>query len=190
MESAARMCAIVTGSVAGLCGLVNLSWWFNTRFAAYSGYAVMFTAFMTGFIGFFVMFGMILSRTGGRQPTVGQAVSAALVWRMPARLLLLVGLGIILASAIAGGVHADAQVGKWGIDTPYGWHNCHWPLTANHDSEHTCVRHERYLAVQHATDRIFVAFGIGLLTIDCLAFTTLSRMPRPTRRAAVRDGRA
>ncbi len=80
-----------------------------------------------------------------------------------------------------GAVDAQATTGGWGIYDPYGWHHCHWPLSTDRNARHMCVSHDRYLAVQKATDRIFVAFGIGFLTIDCLVFATLSRTPRDAR---------
>ena len=183
MDIAARVGAIVTGSVALVCGLVNLSWWIDPRFGAYSSFAVMFTAFMVGFIGWFAMVGLLLAQGLNRRrltpmDAIGIAGPVLRVWRTPLRLLLLVALGIALATAVAGAKAGNAVTGPWGIDAPYGWHNCHWPLTANHDTEHMCVSHARYVAVDKATNRGFVAFGIGGLTIACIVFTTLACTPR------------
>ena len=157
MERLARVCAIVTGSVALLCGLVNLSWWIDPQFGAYSSFAVMFTAFMTGFIGWIAMVGLLLERGGGwRRLTPMEAVGIASpvlrVWRRPLRLLLLVALGIALATAVAGARAGDAVTGPWGIDEPYGWHNCHWPLTANHDTR-AHVREPRTLCRGRQSDQ-------------------------------------
>ena len=189
MESAARVCAIITGSVAFACGVVNLSWWLDPRWGAYTSGALSPAAFLTGFLGFFVMFLMLADRAFGRKRRASQGEIASLVWRTAPRRLL-VGLAIVLASAIVGAVDAQAQTGGWGIDDPYGWHHCHWPLSMNHNTQHRCVSHERYLVVQKETDRIFAAFGIGFLTIDCLAFATLSRLPRPTRKGLIPDASA
>jgi hypothetical protein len=52
------------------------------------------------------------------------------------------------------------------------------------------VSHEHYLLVDHATDRIFVAFGIGMLTIECILFTTLAATARPLRKREVGVARA
>ncbi len=188
MDNVVRVCAIVTGSLAGLCGLVNLSWWADTGFAAYSGYAVMITACGIGFLGWFVMFGMLLMRASQsklRSRTdfvITAAPVVARVWRKPARLLLLVALAIIVATAVAGARAGEAVTGQWNIDDPYGWHHCHWPLTADHDTQHMCVSHERYLAVDHANNRLFVAGGIGALALECVVFTTLAGASRASRR--------
>jgi len=64
-------------------------------------------------------------------------------------------------------------------DAPAG---CHWPLTANHDTEHLCVSHARWLEVNLETAHIFVRFGVLYLIVDCAAFTTLSRSPRRPRK--------
>jgi hypothetical protein len=189
MDSAARVCAIITGSTALLCGLVSLSWWFDAGWTVYSVGAVAPISFLIGFVGFFVMFVMLVRRVGGRKPSIGQSEFLSLVRREAPRRLL-VALAIVMASAIIGAVHAQVQTGGWGIYDPYGWHHCHWPLTTNHNSEHMCVSHARYLEVQKATDRIFVAFGLGMLSIDCLAFTILSRTPRPDRRTLLEHARA
>lgn len=188
MGNAARVCAIVTGSVAGLCGLVNLSWWIDTRFAGDSVRAVMLTTWLIGFPGWFVMLGIVVSqgRQSGRWLTRSEVAGAVapglLAWRRASRMLLLLGLGIVLAFAIAGASAGQRAAGVWTVDPPYDWHNCHWPLSTDHGSVHTCVSYERYLAVSHATDRIFLEFGIGGLVIECIVFTTLAGSLRSSRR--------
>jgi hypothetical protein len=94
---------------------------------------------------------------------------------------LLVVLAGLLASAIVGASRASATAGEWGTDPPYSWHHCHWPLVTDHGSVHSCVSHARWLEVDHATARIFAAFAMGLLSIDCLVLTTLSRLPTTDR---------
>ncbi|MDX6479811.1 MAG: hypothetical protein QOG85_321 [Gaiellaceae bacterium] len=189
MDNAARVCAFVTGSVAGLCGLVNLSWWVDARFAGYSVYAVMVTSFLIGFVAWFVMLGLLVSlglRSGRRQTRweAARAVAPALlIWRKPSRLLLLLGLVIVLATALAGASAGDKVAGVWGTSKPYSWHSCHWPLYTDHNSVHMCVSHARYVAVDHATSRGFVGFGIAGLVIECLVFTTLAGATRSSRRA-------
>jgi hypothetical protein len=184
MGRLAGVCAIVTGSVAVLAGLVNLSWWVNPQFGAYSSYAVMFTAFMVGFLGWFVMFGMLVYHArDSRSRRDASAKVLALVPGAATRLLVIgLVLALVFAPAVVGAVDGNAQTGGWGIDQPYGWHHCHWPLTTDHDSKHLCVSHERYLAVDKGTNRTFVAFGIGMLAIDTLVFTLLSRAPRSKAR--------
>jgi hypothetical protein len=186
MNGAARVCAIITASVAFACGLASLSWWVDPWLAAHASGAVSAVAWMTGFLGFVVMFGMLLTRTGGKRNGFGQKEAFALVRsKTPRRLLL--ALAIVVANAALIGVAATVKTGQWGIYDPYGWRHCHWPLSANHNSEHMCVSHTRYLEVQHAHDWIDFAFGTVFLTIDCLAFTTLARTPRPPRAQVARD---
>lgn len=190
VDSVARVGAIVTGSLAGLCGLVNLSWWFDTRFAAYSSYAVLFTAFLTGLLAFFVAFGMLLSRVWETRrrfdPTrdLRVAIAVARVWRKPSRLLVLVLLGVLLVPAIVGGMRGSTAAGVWETSPPFSWHHCHWPLYTNHGTVHACVSHERWVTVEQGINRIFVAGGIILLTADFVLFTTLAYGPRPAPKPA------
>jgi hypothetical protein len=183
MDNAARVCAIITGSVAFACGLVSLTWWIDPEIGAHTSGALSAISFMTGFLGFAVMFVMLVARTGGKRNGAAQREFFSLVWTTAPRRLRL-GLAIVLANAVLIGMVAFAQNGQWGIYDPYGWHHCPWPLSANHNTEHMCVTHARYLEAQHAGDWMDFAFGTLFLTIDCLAFTTLARTPRGRPRSA------
>ena len=188
MSGPARICAIVTGSVAFACATVSASWWFAPGFGEFSAFAVAFIAFMTGFLGFFLMFGLVYERLQDRDGELRRADVAALVWKRTPELLK-IWLAVAVAAAVLGAVVGAAKAGQWESGAPYSYRNCHWPLYTNHDTEHMCVGHDRWLTVKFSTDRIFLAFGVGFLAVDCLVLTALSRSPRPARRRIRRSVR-
>jgi len=180
MDGPARFCAIVTGSVASLCVAVSLSWWFDPAFGQFSAFAVAFIAFLTGFLGFFVMFGMAYVR--GRDFTRTDFFNP--VKARPRRLRNWLALLALVAVVTAG--FAWNQEGQWSAAAPYTEApGCHWPLYANHDTEHMCVSHSRWLTVKSADDRIFFGFGVIFLVVDTAAFTAISRQPRHDRKRAM-----
>jgi len=172
MDSAARACAIFSGAVASLCIAVSLTWWLDPGFGESTAFAVGFIAAMSAFVGFFVMFGMGLSC--GREFTRTDFFNRLKV--TPRRLrnfLVFVGaLGVATAAV------AWSQKGQWDAAAPYTEGACHWPLYANHDTDHECVSHSRWLAVKISDDRVMLGFGIVFLVVDCAAFTMISRYPR------------
>ena len=181
MTDVTRLGAIAAGTAAVVFGAVDLSWWFSARWYAFS-VGVGALAFLIGLVGFFATFGLLISRLPRRKSrAIPVDVLGRVLRRVPLRLLVV--LAVLLASAIVGASHASAAAGKWGTDPAYSWHHCPWPLTTNHGSVHACVSHARWLEVDHATARIFAAFALGLLSIDCLVLTTLSRFPTTARPA-------
>ena len=190
MDRAARACAIYTGAVASACLVVSLAWWADPSFGYRAGSAVLVIAFLSGLLGFFVMFGMVYERldgkSGRRSDLVAFLWKSAFLWKAIPRLLW-VWLALVLATAIVSFGVAWGRQGQWEAAAPYSDlpHGCHWPLTANHDTEHLCVSHTRWLEVNLETAHIFVGFGVIFLIIDCAVFTTLSRYPRRPRPTAV-----
>ncbi|HZT83953.1 MAG TPA: hypothetical protein VE984_00845 [Gaiellaceae bacterium] len=57
MDYATRACAIYTGAIASVCVAVSLAWWGDPGFGNRAGDPVLVTAFLSGLLGFFVMFG-------------------------------------------------------------------------------------------------------------------------------------
>jgi len=103
----------------------------------------------------------------------------AFLWKTTPRLLR-IWLALVLAAAIVSFGIAVGRAGQWEAAAPYSDApaGCHWPLYANHDTEHKCVSHGRWLDVKLQTAHIFVGFGALFCIIDCAAFTMLSRYPR------------
>jgi hypothetical protein len=79
MDKAARGCAIYTGAVASVCLVVSLAWWVDPSFGNRAGSAVLVVAFLSGLLGFFVMFGMVYQRLEGS--TVRRSELAAFLWQ-------------------------------------------------------------------------------------------------------------
>jgi len=186
MDKAARVGAIYTGTVASVCLLVSLTWWISPSFGNRAGFPVLFIAFMSGLLGFFFMFAMLLDRRSEIRPS-----DLANLFLKTTPPLLWIWLAIVVAAAIVNFGIAWGRAGQWEAAAPYSDApaGCHWPLYANHDTEHMCVSHARWLEVNLETARIFVGFAVIFLVIDCVAFTVLSRYPeRPWQAPAPRSG--
>jgi len=179
MDKMALGWATFTGVVASVCVAVSLTWWSDPLFGYRSDDAVVAVAFLCGLVGWILMIGLLLSQGTGPGPVL---VEFFATWKNPRFLLLWGWLALLAVVAVRDGIAGANKAGKWGADPPFSRPGCHWPLSANHDTEHLCVSHARWLAVNLATARIFVGFGTVFLVISCAAFTTLSRQFRRTRK--------
>jgi hypothetical protein len=189
MSNATRACAIYTGTVASVCLVLSLTWWVEPSFGNRVGSAVLVVAFLSGLLGFFVWFVLVLARGSefARSEVPGLLGNS---WKAAPRLLRF-WFAFVLAAAIVSFGIAWGRAGQWEAAAPYSDApaGCHWPLYANHDTEHVCVSHSRWLDVNLQTARIFVGFGVIFLIIDCAAFTMLSRnRERPTKMPASTGG--